>query len=602
MGVCYHAHARFLDAHGNKITLPAPWDKGEDIPCHYDWIAENAPMLKSVGFTALLQPPPEKTISGRYNNADGYGAYDHGDIGSKNQYGAVETRFGTREENGRSVGVCHRVGLDVYTDMVFHQVMGGRNGTYEILNSDGKTFTIRWTPGNFRGDPPRSPEDPVPSVVFDFSFGDEFVYKNCVPHNFTYNWMIQWAEWLFASLDYDGSRVDDVKGTWVGFIWQVLRSGNLANKFMISEYFDGNDGTIDDWAVRQMGRRSCMFDFNGHFQLQAVCDHNASMRVLDGAGYASVNSLLAGTFMDNPDTDLSFGENITSNKLLGYAYLLTVLGYPFIYHKDYWIGPGCYGLKPWLDVMIWIHENLAFGDIKTQYVTDDILVINRFGGPGLLTILNKNPFNDEWVSCPTGFGPHVELHEYSGNYGNIWTDANGWIHVLARHNTNQSGQCYLFFSRTGYSQPFNLQGRSTTQRLHGNAYLDIPVAPPNATLDVWPRIWADGAHPITIAPQGAHPDISFSLLDPTGAIVGFTHNAIHHPGPSGYYTLRVSNTDVVEHDFCVDVTYTGTVGIQKSQWAKFSPVTGVELDAASSHIELAAQHLENRLTRRQRKT
>jgi len=37
MGVAYHAHARFLDRHGNKITVPAPVDpQTPRVPWWYD--------------------------------------------------------------------------------------------------------------------------------------------------------------------------------------------------------------------------------------------------------------------------------------------------------------------------------------------------------------------------------------------------------------------------------------------------------------------------------------------------------------------------------------------------------------------------------------
>ena len=77
---------------------------------------------------------------------------------------------------------------------------------------------------------------------------------------------------------------------------------------------------------------------------------------------ATWNPFLACTFVDNPDTDTSFGEQVISSKLLAYAYMLTAEGYPFIYGKDYFSGdvwPGAYGLKPWIDNLIWIHETLA---------------------------------------------------------------------------------------------------------------------------------------------------------------------------------------------------------------------------------------------------
>src|ERR1700746_1292316 len=94
MGVAYHAHARFLDPRGNKITVPAPVDpQTPQAPWWYDWIAMHAAMLRRAGFTAILSPPVCKTQSGHFNTGDGYGVYDQYDIGSKRQMGSVGTRF-----------------------------------------------------------------------------------------------------------------------------------------------------------------------------------------------------------------------------------------------------------------------------------------------------------------------------------------------------------------------------------------------------------------------------------------------------------------------------------------------------------------------------
>jgi alpha-amylase len=138
MGVAYYAHARFLDRHGNRVTVPAPVDPDTPgAPWWYDWIAINAAALRRAGFTAILYPPVCKTQSGAHDTADGYGVFDQYDIGSKNQMGAVETRFGSRERLQRSIAVAHACGLDVYIDVVLHQLIGGNNGVYRYLGAAG---------------------------------------------------------------------------------------------------------------------------------------------------------------------------------------------------------------------------------------------------------------------------------------------------------------------------------------------------------------------------------------------------------------------------------------------------------------------------------
>jgi alpha-amylase len=173
MGVAYHAHARFLDHQGRRITVPAPVDPQTPAALWwYDWIATNAATLRRAGFTAVLYPPVCKTQSGHFNTGDGYGVYDQYDIGSKNQMGSIETRFGSREQLQRSIAAAHACGLDVYVDVVLHQLNGGDNGVHRYLGANGVTSIGRFpkNPGCFRGAPPRRPEDPVPVPADGFPF------------------------------------------------------------------------------------------------------------------------------------------------------------------------------------------------------------------------------------------------------------------------------------------------------------------------------------------------------------------------------------------------------------------------------------------------
>jgi len=318
MGVAYHAHARFLDRHGNRVTVPAPVDPDTPgAPWWYDWIAINAAALRRAGFTAILYPPVCKTQSGAHDTADGYGVFDQYDIGSKNQMGAVETRFGSRERLQRSIAVAHACGLDVYIDVVLHQLIGGNNGVYRYLGAARPPHIGRFSkdPGCFRGAPPRRPEDPVPAD--DFAFGDELVYVNCEPPGYTAKGMIDFGDWLTRSLDCQGYRVDDVNGMAVPFVKVWMNAKAMTGKFCVSEYFDGNPHNLYGWRHGAVDGRSAVFDFTTHFALQQMCDDAGfDMRRLDGIGYTALDPFGSVTFVDNPDTDLSPGEQIVSNKLL----------------------------------------------------------------------------------------------------------------------------------------------------------------------------------------------------------------------------------------------------------------------------------------------
>ena len=573
MGVCYHAHARFLDGDGNKVTVAAPVDRATpNAPWWYDWIAASARDLKQAGFSAILYPPVCKTQGGHAPTSDGYGVFDQYDLGSKAQCGSTETRFGSREQLQRSIAVAHACGLDVYLDVVMHQLSGGNNSVYRYLAADGKAMTGRFPKdaGCFRGPPPRRPEDPVPVARFDFAFGDELVYVNCDPPGYTRNGMVAFGDWLTRSMDIQGYRVDDTKGTAVSFIRDWMTARSMGSRFCVSEYFDGDPNSLGWWAhASGMGGRSAVFDFTMHFALQGMCDDpNFDMTRMDGAGYAARDPFNAVTFVDNPDTDLSPGEQIVGNKLLAYVFILTTEGYPFVFHKDYAEEPGCYGLKRWIDNLVWIHENLANGATTTRWNDPRVIVTERLGGPGLLTALSTDVWNRRTITCQTAFGANAHLKDYTGKHGDIWTDGGGRATFTIPSNVNGSGQSYLSFSRPGHDRAIPLDERPTTQTFFGAEDLDVPPVPADGTARAG-RVWCAARKPLRVKLHAlaAHAGgkMSAQVVAPEGTIAGT--GPAEAGGSSldlvtreaGWYELRVIGKGLpAPTPYELDVTYTAT--------------------------------------------
>lgn len=579
MGVCYHAHARFLDRRGNRITVPAPVDHlTPDAPWWYDEIARKSAALRRAGFTAILFPPPEKTQSGAANTGDGYGAYDQYDLGSKDQCFSVPTRFGSRERLQRAIAIAHACGLDAYTDFVMHQVIGGSNGVYRYLGADGQSRNGRFPkdPGCFRGNPPRRPEDPVPVPADDFAFGDEFVYKNCDPPRYTIGQMIAWGDWLVRTLDVQGGRVDDTKGTWAAFVAEWMNSRAMAGKFFVSEYFEGNPASLQWWAHSSpMNGRSTVFDFTLHWALQGICNGMGEMRALDGAGYTARDSFGSVTFVDNPDTDLSPGQPIIANKLLAYAFILTIEGYPFVYHKDYAQERGCYGLKPWIDNLVWIHEHLAAGPTTSRHADERVFAYERIGYPNLLTAISNDPITPRSITCQTGFGANVQLHDYTGRHHDIWTDAQGRAAFTVPSNAFGGGQSYLCFSRTGLDRSNPLQRRATQQTFFGAPDLDIGPITNDAGRRLGP-VWCAAGTEIrallrpdttgwTRAPQSS---VRLSIAGPDRSELLSREYPLNSPGApvtarvvaDGWHALTLSGTALPTRGspYELDVTYTAT--------------------------------------------
>jgi alpha-amylase len=469
----------------------------------------------------------------------------------------------------------------VYLDIVLHQLDGenGGPGVFHYVGAVGHTPNGRgpMQPGCFAKTPPANrPKDNVPDPAHDFPFGREKVYENCHPPGFTKEDALDFGDWLFRTTGADGLRCDDVKGLSPAFVSQFMRSRAMATKFAVSEFFDENVGFIDGWVTQPpMSSRSLVMDFPLKFALGNACN-NASAAGLDGAGYAAHNPFLACTFVENPDTDLDPGQAIISSKLLAYAFILSAEGYPFVFGKDYFpasVLPGAFGLKPFIDNLIWIHEHLANGPTVTRFADNKVFVMNRTGLPGLLTALNFDTCNARTITCDTAFGPNVVLQDYTGHHHDIVTDGEGRATLTIPSNAFSSGQSYLCFSRAGINTPFHPVTRRTNQTFFGADDLDIPAA--RDVAHEAGRVWCAADSPIHATlrvhdgagPAGA--TVVLELLAPDGSVLGRAQAQPGHTGQinaaaaHGFQTLRASgvNLPAAGVRFELEVDYEGSTRI-----------------------------------------
>jgi alpha-amylase len=252
--------------------------------------------------------------------------------------------------------------------------------------------------------------------------------------------------------------------------------------------------------------------------------------------------------------------------------LLSVEGYPFVYAKDYFpasVWPGAYGLWPWIDNLVWVHEHLANGGTVTRYLDDKVIVLNRTGSPGLLTALNFDTLNERTTTCDTSFGPNVRLHDYTGKHPDITTGADGGATFTVPSNASARGQSYLCFSHAGLDAVVSVKGRSTTQTILGAA--DLDTMPALNTPAVAGRISVGRNSPISLS---LHPNRSgwhassqmraivtdaagHALIDIVATGDHATANA--HASIEGRCEVRIEGTGLPEggSNFELDLTYTG---------------------------------------------
>jgi alpha-amylase len=292
------------------------------------------------------------------------------------------------------------------------------------------------------------PQRPAPkpsrrdAVAGQFGFGLSWPPRRRLPVHVFDN-LIAAADWQTRALDAQGYRIDDVKGLSTDFLLPFLNSKAMAGKFAVGEFFDGNCLLVNQWIFNPKGMagRPSAFDFPLKFLLSSMCNNPGrfNMADLDHAGLAGISPLNAVTFVENHDTDLEGAQKILINKMLGYAYILTSEGYPSVFYKDYSTDPDCFGLKPHIENLIWIHETLAAGETVQRWKDFDVFSYERVGGPHLLVVLNNDPNAPQTIRVATGFGSNAALHDYTGHAADVMTDGTGATTVTVPPNVNGLG-------------------------------------------------------------------------------------------------------------------------------------------------------------------
>jgi alpha-amylase len=582
-------------------AVPSPADGDSSIPWWWDHLAAQANALSLAGFTAVWLPPVLKTASGASPGADGYGPFDDYDIGSRQQKGTLPTRFGSREQLLRCAAIMRVNGLDIYLDMVEHQRFGdsGKPPDEFVFRYPGANGTpgigrFPKNPDNFLPQVPRDPDLGGPPSD-DLPFGRELAPINAKPPHYVFDNLIAASDWLTRALNAQGYRLDDVKGLSTDFLLPFLNSKSMNGKFAVGEFFDGNSSLINNWIFNPKGMqgRPNAFDFPLKFQLNDVCNNpgRANMAALDHAGLAGMSPLNAVTFVENHDTDLSNSEKIVANKLLGYAYILTSEGYPCVYYRDYSTDKDCFGLKPEIDNLIWIHEMLAAGTTQQRWKDFDVFAYERLGGSHLLVGLNNDPGVARPIHVDTGFGPNVTLHDYTGHAPDVVTGGDGSATIAVPQNINGLG--YVCYSRAGQDRPLPTSSHRVTQDIEGALDLDILPALNGKTITAG-SVWCQANTPISAVlsfdrtgwSAASKVDVSILFPDKTAPTQTVTVNSPANPlletttNADGFYALQVAAGGMpaanLNTAYRLSVTYSATKTLTLAQ-----PAAAAVADAAA---------------------
>jgi alpha-amylase len=421
---------------------PGPW---------YPTMQSKAASLKNItggyGINRIWFPVPQKAASGGYSM--GYDPYDYYDLGSYSQSGGPGTHFGTQAQLKSAIAAFQAQGISCIADIVLNHRSGGQseaNGytggsSYTSFNAV-QSGLCKWHWYDFH---PNFYE-----VSDEGTFGGypDLTFNSGAP----YTDMKAWLNWLKNSVNagFDGWRYDYVKGyhSW------VVHDMNAASSpsFSIGEFWDSNTSALDGWTS---AANSSAFDFALYYTLQTFCNNTGGggnlADVLDPAkSYAAKNPTRAVTFCANHDTD-----QITNDKMIGYAIIMTYKGYPCIFWKDYYnygLATGGGSGSGWgngINQLLWCREKLGGGSPNIQILKSNdpqCLIYGSYGysssSPGYIVIVNSNPNSWKGYTVTTGNGylknHNLKAYAWSSTVGgqnyqpnNQWCDGSGNVQVWA---------------------------------------------------------------------------------------------------------------------------------------------------------------------------
>ncbi len=301
-------------------------------------------------------------------------------------------------------------------------------------------------------------------------FGNDFnTYSSLVQQR-----MNDWGYWLANQIQFDGFRLDFVRGfqesyvaSWVNNL--PLLSGN--QRFIVGEYW-GSDSRIKDWVnnVASYGADVDGFDFPLKSSLTSMCNGNATsfdMRWLNHAGMVrnAYGNALPGTsvvtFLDNHDTGKEHDKWVSKDWKLGYAYMLTHEGRPCIFYPHYFgvtqvdnndnsitVTPDA-SVKDDINKLIFIRETYLGGSLEVLSETGNpypagdaynVYVARRQGNgskDGAIVVLNNsNSTKGLWIDAtPSGYTNWSNTtlkNALTGSTSSVYADGRVWVEAPAR--------------------------------------------------------------------------------------------------------------------------------------------------------------------------
>ncbi|OYT72581.1 MAG: hypothetical protein CFK49_01660 [Armatimonadetes bacterium JP3_11] len=363
----------------------------------YRTIMQRLPEVVQAGYGAIYLPSPVKSGGGGYST--GYNPFDLFDLGDRFQKGTVRTQYGTTQELIELIRLAHRLGLEVYCDLVINHADNRASTPIDrypgVIPED---FHIRSTsdPSNneidFNNAPPfgfgtlnydlvgladyahedgnntRTGAFNLPSYAqFNAANKPSFVRHPLNPHYYPTgqpyaedirDYLKRWGWFLTTVIGFDGFRIDAVRHTPPSFFGRTPQQpgGGTSNGDLLptlyslkpSLYVFGEVYSGDPYELREYAKTGMnLLDFPMNFTLRNLFNAN---------GMGDIGAALSNGIGADPNAGLpyelgglarhlgvgfvqSHDEGPPRSNNLAHAWLLTRPGRPKIYYDGNNIDP-----------------------------------------------------------------------------------------------------------------------------------------------------------------------------------------------------------------------------------------------------------------------
>ena len=304
--------------------------------------------------------------------------------------------------------------------------------------------------------------------------------------------LYRWIAWLGNEMDYDGLRLDAGKHVeweffgsygW-GFLHEAQHGYNLRRN-----YSDDPADEADELFTNYLAERDDALIFAEILSPWSEIEYWSAgrtrnpMRFLDYAIKKTADSALSGSIGNfhgygkdfGPENGITYiwghDEGPASKVDLGYAYILTHIGFPMVYFTGKNITWADHNVRTWMrpgydsraladdggeiENLVWIHQQFVRGGERDLWHDDDYLALERVddsasSNKGLLISAMNDSGWDLQKDLYTSFAEDMILHDYTGHFvedwghgvGNIRVEADGKATVKVPGNSGQGWVCF----------------------------------------------------------------------------------------------------------------------------------------------------------------